>query len=288
VANIESPFDLNRYLKASGATKPDLFDWSDPGPALDDDALYCLGYMMDIESHTIIYLRELLSTAVVREPDITAFLACWAYEEFFHSETLKRFLASQNVTIDDRRFADLRRQPPSDRIITALARFVSPMTRHFPAVHMTWGAINELSTLTGYQAMIRRTRHPLLTTILNRIIKDERRHFAFYFGQARRRLEPRAARLMTSFLLRRFWAPVGSPVRGVAAADRVCGYLFSDPEGVASLQALDTVIAGLPGLEWFNLASRHCTGASAPAAAADRALRFGSSDLQTWQNSPTI
>jgi len=288
VTNTEIPFELNRYLKASGATKPDLFDWSDPGPALDDDALFCLGYMMDIESHTIIYLRELLSTAVVREPDITAFLACWAYEEFFHSETLKRFLASQKVTIDDRRFAQLRRQPPSDRIITALARIVSPMTRHFPAVHMTWGAINELSTLTGYQALIRQTRHPLLTTILNRIIKDERRHFAFYFGQARRRLAPRAARLMTSFLLRRFWAPVGSPVRGAAAADRVCAYLFSDPEGAASLHALDTVIAGLPGLEWFNLASLHCAGSSGAAPARDCAVMVGSPDLQSWPNSQTM
>jgi hypothetical protein len=31
------------------------------------------------------------------------------------------------------------------------------MTRHFPAVHMTFGAINEISTLTGYQALISRT-----------------------------------------------------------------------------------------------------------------------------------
>ncbi len=60
-------FDLERYLTLSGATRPQAFDWSDPGPALDDDALFCLGYMMDIESHTIIYLRELLSTAVVED-----------------------------------------------------------------------------------------------------------------------------------------------------------------------------------------------------------------------------
>jgi hypothetical protein len=33
---------------------------------------------MDIESHTIIYLREMLSTAVAEDASITAFLSCWA------------------------------------------------------------------------------------------------------------------------------------------------------------------------------------------------------------------
>lgn len=79
-------FDLERYLALSGATRPQAFDWSDPGPKLDEDALFCLGYMMDIESHTIIYLRELLSTAVVEDVTITSFLSCWVYEEFFHSQ----------------------------------------------------------------------------------------------------------------------------------------------------------------------------------------------------------
>jgi hypothetical protein len=78
-------FDLEKYLRNSGATRPASFDWSDPGPRLDDDALFSLGYMMDIESHTVIYMRELLSTSVAEDPSITAFLSCWVYEEFFHS-----------------------------------------------------------------------------------------------------------------------------------------------------------------------------------------------------------
>jgi hypothetical protein len=115
--------------------------------------------MMDIESHTIIYLREMLSTAVAEDASITAFLSCWAYEEFFHSQVLKRLLESQGAAIDDRRFAALRRAKPADYVAQKFARLLSRMTRHFPAVHMTWGAINELSTLTGYRALIDRTRH---------------------------------------------------------------------------------------------------------------------------------
>ena len=121
------------------------------------------------------------STAVAEDTSITAFLSCWAYEEFFHSQVLKRLLESQGVAIDDRRFAALRRARPADHLAQKFARLLSRMTRHFPAVHMTWGAINELSTLTGYHALIDRTRHALPTTVLSRIIKDERRHFSFYF-----------------------------------------------------------------------------------------------------------
>src|SRR5271163_4192929 len=103
-----SEFDLDYYLRISGATKLESFDWSTPQPKLDEDALFVLGYMMDIESHTVVYMRDLLSTSVVREVEVTSFLSCWVYEELFHSLLLKRFLATQGVSIDDARFAKLR------------------------------------------------------------------------------------------------------------------------------------------------------------------------------------
>jgi hypothetical protein len=191
-------FDLEKYLNAAGATQPDVFDWFDPGPRLNDESLFCLGYMMDIESHTIIYLREMLSTPLALDPSITAILSCWAYEEFFHSRTIAKLLVSQGLTIDDERFAALRRRKPADYLQQKIARLASRLMRHFPAIHMTWGAINELSTLTGYQALVDRANHLLVTSVLSRIIKDERRHFSFYFNQAGIRLRERAARALTS------------------------------------------------------------------------------------------
>src|SRR5579862_2448918 len=256
-------FDLEKYLRISGATRPESFDWSDPGPRLDDEALFCLGYMMDIESHTVIYMKELLSTSVAEDPSITAFLSCWVYEEFFHSQVLKRFLESLGLTIGDARFTELRRRKASRRVAEKIGAVASHLTRHFPAVHMTWGAINELSTLSGYHALIQRTRHPMLTTVMSRIIKDERRHFSFYFNQARRMLLDPTARRITSFLVRHFWTPVGSPVRGDADARRICGYLFGDQQGPRRLAEHDSMIARLPGLGWFDMASRYCFGAPA-------------------------
>ncbi|MGC1398643.1 hypothetical protein [Candidatus Binatus sp.] len=263
----ETAFDLDRYLRVCGATKPDCFDWTTPQPRLSDDALFTIAYMMDIESHTIVYLRDLLSTRVVRDNEVTAFLSCWAYEEFFHSLLLRRFLATQGVAIDDQRFADLRGQTSlADRVIRPGVAILSRATRHFPAVHMTFGAINEISTLTGYQALISRTDsardrsdspRPLLTTILERIIKDERRHFAFYFNQARCRLRAPAARRLTAFLVRNFWTPVGVTVRGDPSMRRVCAYLFPGDSGVERLATVDRAIARLPGLEWFDLGARY-------------------------------
>ena len=55
---------------------------------LSPETLRCLRYMCDIESHTICYLREILATSAHRDPEITAFLACWNYEEFWHGEVL--------------------------------------------------------------------------------------------------------------------------------------------------------------------------------------------------------
>jgi hypothetical protein len=275
--SIKTHFDLDRYLALSRATKPESFDWSAPQPALDSEALFCLGYMMDIESHTIVYMRELLSTRVIRDLTVTAFLSCWAYEEFFHSLLLRRLLARHGVSIDDRRFTELRtRRSLHERVIGPVAAIISRLTRHFPAVHMTWGALNELSTLTGYQALLDYAEPhsgggardgdrsaaggSLLSQILLRIGKDERRHFAFYFQQARTRLQPPGARRLTNFLLRRYWRPVGSSVRGDPDARRVCDVLFQGAAGSRRLGRIDSTITRLPGLEWFNLAAARCAG----------------------------
>jgi hypothetical protein len=250
-------FNLEKYLRASGATRPEAFDWSDCAPRLDDEALFCLGYMMDIEAHTIVYLRELLSTTVIEDPSVTAFLTCWNYEEFFHSQVLKQFLTSQGITIDDQRFTNLRRQKAADHLVQIVSQLLSRMTRHLPAVQMTWGAINELMGIECYRALAERTQHPLLGTILDEIIKDERRHFSFYFNQAKVRLRPRAAQVLTTVILKYLWTPVGRPVRGETATRRLQNYLYPNESARLRFFELDSTIARLPGLGWFNLATRY-------------------------------
>lgn len=51
-----------------------------------------LRYMQDIETHTVVYLRTLLATRAIDDPDIATFLACWFYEETAHGRALARIL----------------------------------------------------------------------------------------------------------------------------------------------------------------------------------------------------
>ena len=88
-------FDIDAYLARSGALDLSGIDWADvarhPLPA---QAIRTLKYMQDIESHTIVYLRSLLATRAIDDPDVARFLACWVYEESFHGLALARFLAA--------------------------------------------------------------------------------------------------------------------------------------------------------------------------------------------------
>ena len=108
----------------------------------------------------------------------------------------------------------------------------SALFRDFVAVHMTWGAVNELGTLTGYHRIIAETEHPVLIQLLQAVIKDERRHFAFYRAQARMRLaRSRQARTITRWAMEHLWAPVGTGVRPQAETDHVIHCVFGDADG---------------------------------------------------------
>jgi rubrerythrin len=121
--------------------------------------------------------------------------------------------------------------------------------KDFTAIHMTWGAVNELTTLTAYHRMIARTNNPPLADILRSIIKQERRHFAFYRAQARVRLAgSRRARRLVRWSLDHLWAPVGTGIRPQVETDFLVTYLFNDADGVVALKEMDGTIAELPGL----------------------------------------
>jgi hypothetical protein len=68
-------FDLDRYLRASKRVDLSGVAWDRvDGHPLSEAEARCLAYMMDIETHTSVYLRDLLATPAAYEPDVTAFL----------------------------------------------------------------------------------------------------------------------------------------------------------------------------------------------------------------------
>ena len=67
-------FDVEKYVRNS--KKVDISDIDLSQAALypvSDDEVRALTYMYDIESHTIVYLRAILNTCAVEDPQTTAF-----------------------------------------------------------------------------------------------------------------------------------------------------------------------------------------------------------------------
>jgi hypothetical protein len=241
--------DLAALMSRSSLFDPEAVDWDaipeQPVPA---DTLRIMRYMQDIETHTIMYLRELLSTRAVDEPEIAAFFATWLYEETAHSRALARFLgrAGQPVTPRPRTARSI-----AERFESFGIACIGAVWREFPAVHMTWGAINELTTLTAYRRLALLTGHPVLDQLLGEIMRDESRHFHFYYDQAERRLAASTTtQRVTRALVKRFWDPVGAGILPDTETKFIARYLFAGPDGGdVAAQTVDRTIRRLPGFE---------------------------------------
>ena len=246
-------FDIDAYLSRAGALDLRGIDWADvPRHPVPAEAIRTLKYMQDIESHTIVYLRSLLATRAIDDPDVARFLACWVYEESFHGLALERFLAAAGHPLGPRP-TPRGHEAPAQWLETRATAALSRLWPDFCAVHMTWGAINELTTLTGYRRLAARADHPVLSELLDRIVRDESRHFFFYYRQAEIRLQRPAVARVARFLVDRFWAPVGSGVQPQRELVFMARYLFSDPRGHAAARKADETIRRLPGFATVGL-----------------------------------
>jgi hypothetical protein len=310
-------FDLDRYLRASRKLDLSELDWDDiPNHPLSDGDVMCMHYMMDIETHTVIYLRDLLATRAANDPQITAFLSCWVYEELWHGEAFSDFLRAYGIEVPAepklpdgstplptraKRVSRFREQLGVGHQLSLLPTMLGSMLlREFVALHMTWGAINELTTLTGYHALIRRSEHPVLHQMLRRVIQDERRHFAFYRAQGKARLgrAPRRTRRAVRWAFENFWTPVGAGVKSQEEVDALGLYLFGyDEEGREMIREIDRTIADIPGLEGLTLVEDYFDAAIerarrrpgwagvTPSPAVDAALRGARSEA--WRSRPS-
>jgi len=193
------------------------------------------------------------------DPILTAFLACWNYEELWHGENLGKFLNLYGIEFDTQdRIANVRANLGFQNSVSILSTMLgSWLLKDFSAVYLTIGAINELSTLTGYGALIRKSGHPVLRDLLGRIIKDERRHYAFYLNSAKEWLtENEKAQRVDRWMLDRFWVPVGQGVKTQEQVDALALYLFDDEQGEEELLTIDEKIGKLPGLSGIKLMSK--------------------------------
>ncbi len=249
-------FDLATYKRITGQLDLDGIDFDAfKDQPLTPDQLRCLRYMHDVEQHTTCYLRNLLNTKAHHDPEITSFLTMWGFEEYWHGEALGQVLEAHDEAAGDVRVAAMRQRLGWKLTASPIMWMgFSAATKHFLAVHMTFGVINEWTTQGGYARLIAQADHPMLTELLRRIMKQEGRHIDYYRTQAHERLEAsEGARRTTRFMIRKLWQPVGSQVMPVAETEHLVRTLFGDAEGRAVAARVDRRVDALPGLAGLGL-----------------------------------
>lgn len=210
-------------------------------------------YMRDVESYTPVYFDQLMRSPTGRNPAIRDFMERWVTEEPLHGELLNRFLEEAGVASSPTWKKDIIGEIPAAYTKTARRnmRVANLIGERFTAVHMTWGAINELQTLTGYQRLWRLAKHPVLEYILRAIGREESKHYFFYWSVARIRLAQSGfSRALARFIIDMFWSPVGEGTKSTAETNAVIRALFAGAEGVRYVdQFVNDLIAKLPGFE---------------------------------------
>ena len=256
-------FDIDRFLEGSGRVDLSDVDWNEvPEHPLTPAALRTVRYFMITESATFYYLKALMSTKTAQTvPEFAPFLCAWAYEEEFHGRAFAQFMKAYGQEVDStyrgamytgRTFGER-----FDEFTASMASFLAP--DDFPATHMVWGALQELTTYTAYSALLKRTDHPILRTICQRIMKQELKHFSFYFQQARMRLErSRLAQRIASFALNVAWTPVGDGMSAKSEVAHALSFLFDGSDGDA-INQIEARIRSLPGLSTWDGFTRYVT-----------------------------
>lgn len=244
---VDEPPQFQRFMAGSRPIDLDGIDWDAIRDyPLDGDILRILLYMQDVESHTVVFPRTFFSRRALEDEHVGPFLVCWLYEEGMHGRALSRFLdcAGHPVPPRTRSRTTLR-----DRVDRAVTWTMSTAWKDFLALHMAWGAVHECTTIQAYRRLVARNDHPILNELLQRIVRDEARHFAFYMWQAELRLAPPKVARRVRGIMNRFYTPVGASHQPDALARWVSGFLFDGDDGRKAAKHVDQSIATLPGFK---------------------------------------
>ena len=275
---------IDQHLAVSQRVVYDDLDFAHArAVGLTADELDNLGFFADIESQTVFYFLEVAPLKVARDPELLSFLTMWNYEELFHARAISELLTACGgaaMTATERttavRAAAQRKAYVEDLFQRSLARL---MPKTFLALWMFWGALQEALTAQAYEQIIKTTANPVIEELFRRIAKQERRHFAFYFGQARARLDgDLVAQKIVRTLVERFYAPVGSGVQTPAQLEARMLKMF--PGRLREVAAtVDRRMSSLPGMAGLDAVTRWASaiagseGASASATRTAAAFR---------------
>ncbi len=256
--NFETNKDVLDWFERQNRALTDEFIGSIPwhqvkDHPLDDKFIPVLLYMRDVETLTDMYHRELLRTPTGKDPHISKFMERWGVEEITHGEVLNRFLNEAGYETDDDWQDQVRRDVTTSYnatayMITLLTKLIG---KKFTATHMTFGAIHEMEAALGYRQLMKLANHPVLTHIINAIIREESVHAQFYRSVARLELERNEySQKMARWFIERFWAPVGQGSLAKSRTEYAISVLFAEEASIDGLERTVTErVRQLPGFD---------------------------------------
>jgi rubrerythrin len=254
--------DIAQHLEVSNRVDIEDLDWDLARKhGLSEREVESLKFFADIESQTVYYFLEVAKLQVARDPELLTFLTMWNYEEYFHSHAITRLMVECGVKLDTatERATKVRQNARfkakfEDFAQTLMAKL---MPQNFVALWMFWGALQECLTMQAYEEVIKQTNNPVLAEMFKRIAKQERRHFAYYFGQARERLQGNpSAQRFCRFIANKFYAPVGSGVKTDAESAELVARLFPNDRILDVMSYIERRMAQLPGMAGLDACTR--------------------------------
>ena len=254
--------DIAQHLAVSHRVVIDDLDWEAARRVgLTKQEIDSLHYFADIESQTVHYFLEVAKLKVARDPELLTFLTMWNYEEYFHSYAITRLLKECGVPVES---AQDRAQK-----VRAGARFKAKfedfgqsmiaklMPKTFVALWMFWGSLQECLTTQAYEELANITQNPVLEELCRRIAKQERRHFAYYYGQAKQKLDgQKFSQRFVRWIANKFYAPVGGGVKTDEEGARLVAQLFPGDRIFEVMGYLERKMALLPGMAGLECATR--------------------------------
>ncbi len=254
--------DIAQHIAVSQKVEFEDLDWEKARKiGLTRQEIESLAYFADIESQTVYYFLEVAKLQVARDPELLTFLTMWNYEEYFHSYALTRLLRECEVPVEsatDRSTkirAGARWKARFEDFVQTLIAKLMPKT--FVALWMFWGSLQECLTTQAYEELAKNTNNPVLAELCRRIAKQERRHFAYYFGQAKNKLEGQSwAQRFTRWIAKRFYAPVGGGVKTDAEGARLVAQLFPGDRIFEVMSYIEKRMGHLPGMDGLDCCTR--------------------------------
>ena len=254
--------DIAQHLAVSHKVVFEDLDWAEARRiGLTDQEVKSLLYFADIESQTVHYFLEVSKLKVARDPELLTFLTMWNYEEYFHSYAITHALTSCGVNVEsatDRASnvrAGARFKAKFEDFGQSMIATLAPKT--FVALWMFWGSLQECLTTQAYEELANNTKNHVVAELCRRIAKQERRHFAYYFGQAKKKLEgQRRAQRFVRWIAMKFYAPVGGGVKTDAEGAQLVAELFPKDRIFEVMGYIEKKMALLPGMEGLDCASR--------------------------------